>query len=63
MAIFTFQIQEYRQVNLEVMAPLIICFLTPTNHLFKAVPKDKKARIEVLVTDRFGTVYKQLVKE
>jgi len=35
----------------------------PTNHLFKAVPKDKKARIEVLVTDRFGTVYKQLVKE
>lgn len=35
----------------------------PPNHLFKAVPKDKKARIEVLVTDRFGTVYKQLVKE
>ena len=42
-------------------APWVNAF--PTNHLFKAVPKDKKARIEVLVTDRFGSVYKQLVKE
>lgn len=35
----------------------------PTEHLFKALPKNKQARIEVVVTDRFGNVYKQVVKK
>lgn len=33
-----------------------------TTHLFKAVPKDEKADIEVRVTDRFGNVYTQRLK-
>lgn len=34
-----------------------------TTHLFKAVPKDKSAKIEIKVTDRFGNVYKQTIKQ
>lgn len=33
-----------------------------TTHLFRAIPKDKKAHIEVKVTDRFGNVYTQNLK-
>lgn len=32
-----------------------------TRHLFRATPDDKKANIEIVVTDRFGHVYKQQV--
>lgn len=30
-----------------------------TDHLFRATPKDKNAKFEVRVTDRFGNVYRQ----
>lgn len=33
-----------------------------TEHLFRATPKNPKAKIEIKVTDRFGKVYKQAVK-
>lgn len=32
-----------------------------TEHIFRATPKNAKARIEVRVTDRFGRIYKQQV--
>lgn len=34
----------------------------PNEHMFKATPKDKNADIQVKVTDRFGNVYIQNVK-
>ena len=33
-----------------------------TEHLFRATPKNPKAKLEVRVTDRFGNVYRQAVK-
>lgn len=32
-----------------------------TNHLFRAKPKDINSTIEIVVTDRFGSVYKQKI--
>ena len=32
-----------------------------TKHLFKATPRNKSAAIEIVVTDRFGNIYKQKV--
>jgi len=31
--------------------------INPTDHLFRATPKKKEAKIEIKVTDRFGQVY------
>lgn len=36
---------------------------TETNHLFRAKPEDKNARIDVRVVDRFGRVYRKNVEE
>ena len=33
-----------------------------TEHLFKATPHNKNAVIEIVVTDRFGHIYKQNIK-
>lgn len=33
-----------------------------TEHLFKATPQNKNAVIEIVVTDRFGHIYKQNIK-
>lgn len=33
-----------------------------TRHMFRATPKNPKAKLEVKVTDRFGNVYTQEVK-
>lgn len=40
-------------------------WITPikTGHLFKATPQNKKVKMEVVVTDRFGHVYKQTIKD
>lgn len=40
-------------------------WITPitTPHLFRAVPKNAKAKIEVRATDRFGNVYRQSITE
>ncbi len=35
---------------------------TTTEHLFRATPKNKNAKIEIVVTDRFGHIYRQQVK-
>lgn len=34
-----------------------------TEHIFRATPKNAKAHIEVRVTDRFGRIYKQSLKQ
>lgn len=47
--------RDRKRVKYEWIQPL------KTTHLFKAVPKNLKAKIEVRVTDRFGRVYRQLV--
>lgn len=36
---------------------------TETNHLFRALPEDKNARIDVRVVDRFGNVYLKNVED
>ena len=33
-----------------------------TEHLFKVTPQNRNAAIEIVVTDRFGNVYKQNIK-
>lgn len=35
----------------------------PNEHMFKAIPKNKNAKIEVRVTDRFGKVYTQPINK
>nr|WP_277754633.1 calcineurin-like phosphoesterase C-terminal domain-containing protein [Bacteroides sp. 1_1_14] len=34
-----------------------------TGHMFRATPRNPKAKIEIRVTDRFGKVYQQNVSK
>ena len=43
--------QDKEKIKYEWIGP------TRTEHLFKAVPSDPSAKIEVRITDRFGNVY------